>query len=139
MHLIFFVYKMFKVDLTMVKEIFVDATFGTNSLGAHLHSILGEENGGSVPCAYMLLEEMPKEQTNTSNPDVTEALTNFFIAARDRGLMPLFAHIDKCWSEIVAVKVTPRVVADDILLLYYLLSPIFTSILLNLSSPSELH
>jgi len=101
--LIFFVHKMFKVDLTMVKEIFVDATFGTNSLGAHFHSILGEENGGCVPCAYMLLESKPQEQTNTTNPEVTECLRNFFKAALERGLMPLFAHIDKCWSEIAAV------------------------------------
>lgn len=118
MQLIFFVDKMFKVDLTMVKEIFVDATFGTNSLGAHLHSILGEENGGCVPCAYMLLEAKPKEQTNTTHPEVTEALTNFFKAARDRGLMPLFAHIDKCWSEIMAVEVTSPCVYISILVIY---------------------
>lgn len=105
MHLIFFVHRKFKVVLCTIAEVFIDATFGTNSLGAHLFCILGEENGCSLPLAYMLLEAKPKEKTNDTNPEVTAALVNFFAAAKSKGLIPLFIHVDKCWAEINASKV----------------------------------
>lgn len=101
------VHRYFGVQLEFVSEIFVDATFGTNSIGAHLYCILAQENGWCVPVAYMLLEAKPKEKTNSSSPDVTAATTNFFAAAQRYGLNPAFVHIDKCWSEIRAAKVLP--------------------------------
>src|SRR6266496_293987 len=104
-HVIWMVHWRFGVDLKLVSEIFVDATFGINSIGAHLYSILAQENGWCVPVAYMLLEAKPKEKTNTSSPDVTTATTNFFTAAQKHGLNPKFVHVDKCWSEIHAAKV----------------------------------
>jgi hypothetical protein len=104
-HVIWFVHQRFGVDLENVTEIFVDATFGTNSVGAHLYSILAQESAWCVPLAYMLLEAKPKEQTNDSNPDVTAATRNLFAAAQSRGLNPIFVHVDKCFSEILAAKV----------------------------------
>lgn len=99
------VHRRFGVNLKLVSEIFVDATFGTNSVGAHLYSILAQENGWCVPVAYMLLEAKHKEKTNTSSPDVTIATTNFFAAVQKHGLNPRFIHVDKCWSEIRAATV----------------------------------
>jgi hypothetical protein len=106
-HLIWFVYRRFGVILEAVREVFVDATFGTNSLGAHFYCILGQENGWFVPLAYMLLEAKQKEKTNDSSPDVTECVTHFFAAAQRKGLDPHFVHVDKCFSEINAAKVNP--------------------------------
>ena len=108
-HLCWFVYRRFGVNLEAVREVFVDATFGTNSLGAHLYCILGQENGWFVPLAYMLLEAKPKEKTNDSSPDVTLCVTHFFAAAQKKGLEPIFVHVDKCFSEITAAKVNSPV------------------------------
>jgi hypothetical protein len=107
MHVVWFVHRRFGVNLEDVSEVFVDSTFGTNFVGAHLYCILGQEGGWSVPLAYMLLEAKPKEKTNDSNPDVTAATTNFFAAAQFRRLNPLLVHVDKCFSEIRAAKVDP--------------------------------
>jgi hypothetical protein len=106
-HLIWFVYRRFGVILKAVREVFVDATFGTNSLGAHFYCILGQENGWFVPLAYMLLEAKQKEKTNDSSPDVTECVAHFFAAAQRKGLDPHFVYVDKCFSEINAAKVNP--------------------------------
>jgi hypothetical protein len=111
MHLIFFVHRKFKVDLSTITEVFIDATFGTNSLGAHLFCILGLENGCSLPLAYMLLEAKPKEKTNDTNPEVTRAIMNFFIVEKSKGLIPLFIHVDKCWAEINAARVISQCLA----------------------------
>jgi hypothetical protein len=80
-HLVWFVYRRFGVKLEAVREVFVDATFGTNSLGAHLYCILGQENGWFVPLAYMLLEARQQEKTNDSSPEVTESVTHMFASA----------------------------------------------------------
>ena len=62
----------------------------------------------------MLLEAKPKEKTNTSSPDVTTATMNFFTAAQKHGLNPKFVHVDKCWSEIIAAKVTTVVLVQEL-------------------------
>ena len=108
-HLIWFVNQQFGAHLKGFEEVFVDATFGTNSLGAHFYAILGQENGWFVPLAYMLLEKKGKnEKTNDTSPDVTTSINHLFAAAQTKGLRPKFVHVDKCFSEINASKVKSR-------------------------------
>jgi hypothetical protein len=104
-HLFWFVYPMFGVELPVFKEVFIDATFGTNSLNAHLFSILGEENGYCIPLAYMLVESRKNEKTNDSNNEMTAMVRNFFVSSHKHGLNPDFVHFDKCFSEITASQV----------------------------------
>jgi hypothetical protein len=105
-HLVWFVNQQFGVHLKGFDEVFVDSTFGTNSLGAHFYVILGQENGWFVPLAYMLLEKKDKkEKTNDTSPDVTASVNHLFATAQSKGLSPRFVHVDKCFSEINAARV----------------------------------
>jgi hypothetical protein len=103
--MVWFTNRLFDIDLRNVSEVFIDATFGTNSQGAHLFCIMGEENGWGVPLAYMLVEAKEGEKTNATNHDLTACIIDFFTASQRLGLSPIFVHVDKCFAEINAAKV----------------------------------
>jgi stalled ribosome rescue protein Dom34 len=101
----FFTARFFQLPLGAVKEVEVDATFGTNTLNAHLVSVMAIEGGYGVPIAYMFLESASKEKTNSNAPEVTECYKKLFKKAKDLNLKPSIVHLDKFFAEIMASKV----------------------------------
>jgi len=101
----FFTDRFFNLPLGAVKEVQIDATFGTNTLNAHLICMMAMEDGFGVPIAYMFLESAPKEQTNSNAPEVTECYKQLFQRAKNLGLKPGIVHLDKFFAEIMASKV----------------------------------
>jgi hypothetical protein len=87
-HLIWFVYEVFDVDLSKVKEVFIDATYNTSRMAMHLYAIITEELGYGIPIGYILVEVHHREDTK-SNKHARESLEcnrDFFKAARDLGV-----------------------------------------------------
>jgi hypothetical protein len=109
-HLMWFVHRHFQMtDLSLVKEIFIDATYNTSKEATHLYAIVGNEYGYGIPLGFMLMEIGKKENTKSSKT-VKEALNcnrNFYSKAKELGLEPTFVHTDKDWSEISASQVFP--------------------------------
>lgn len=96
-----------EVDLATAKEIFIDATFNTSKVNSHLYAIVGQELGYSVPLGFMLMEIHPKEDTrkNKHEGEAKQCNKNFYQAAKEMGLDPIFVHTDKDWAEISAAQV----------------------------------
>lgn len=94
------------VDLSTVKEVFIDATFNTSKVNSHLYAIVGQELGYGIPLAFMLMEIHSKEDTRKKahEGDALQCNENFFQAAKEMGMEPVFVHTDKDWAEINAVK-----------------------------------
>ena len=90
------------MDLTLVKEVFIDATYNTNYSGAELYAIVGETLGVTVPLLYMLFE-IPRGR-NTVDNIRTQICTQFFNLAASHGLAPTFVHLDHSAGEILAAK-----------------------------------
>jgi hypothetical protein len=105
--LIWFVDKGFKIDMSHVKEIFIDATYGTAKLANHLYSMVGQELGYGIPLGFMIMEIHPKEdcRTNQHTGEALECNKHFYAAAKELGLEPRFVHTDKDFSEMTAVQV----------------------------------
>jgi hypothetical protein len=97
-----------EVDLSKIKEVYVDATFNTSKSNSHLYALVAQELGYGVPVAYMLMEIGAKEDTRkqTHKGEALECNKTFFQAAKDLGLQPEFVHTDKDWAEISAVQVS---------------------------------
>jgi len=102
--MIWFVHNAFNIDLSKVKEVFIDATYNTSKQDLHLYSIVVEELGYGVPVAYMLVDVPKRENTKSKEYErqSLECNKHFFKAARDLGLNPTFAHFDKDFAEISA-------------------------------------
>ena len=97
-----------EVDLSKIKEVYVDATFNTSKSNSHLYALVAQELGYGVPVAYMLMEIGVKEDTRKEKHkgEALECNKAFFQAAKDLGLQPHFVHTDKDWAEISAVQVS---------------------------------
>lgn len=106
-HIVWFVHETYPIDLSKVREIFIDATYNTSKTNTHLYSICAQELGYSTPLAFMLMEIHPREDTKTQahSGEALECNRNFYTAAKDLGLYPTFVHTDKDWSEISAAQV----------------------------------
>ena len=95
------------MDLSKVKEVFIDATYNTSKSPTHLYAIVAQELGYGVPLGYMLMEIHPKEDTRTNahKGEALECNRKFYTLAKELGLEPNFVHTDKDFSEISAVQV----------------------------------
>jgi hypothetical protein len=107
-HLIWFVHESMAVDMSKIKEVYVDATFNTSKSNSHLYCLVAQELGYGVPLAYMLMEIGVKEDTRNAKHkgEALQCNKTFFQAAKDLGLVPQFVHTDKDWAEISAVQVS---------------------------------
>ena len=97
----------YPVDLSKVKEVFIDATYSTSKLPNHFYAVVTEEYGHSMPIALMMMEVHSKEDTK-SRAHENEALQcnkNFYQIVKDLGLVPSQVHTDKDFSEITAAQV----------------------------------
>jgi hypothetical protein len=90
------------MDLSVIKEVFVDATCNTNYSGAELYGIIGETVGMTVPLFYMLFE-IPRGR-KTMEGIRTQVCTEFFEFSASYGLSPIFVHLDHSAGEILAAK-----------------------------------
>jgi MULE transposase domain len=104
-----------RVDLSAVKEVFIDATFNTSKVNSHLYAIVAQELGYGIPLAFMLMEIHSKEDTRkkTHEGEALQCNENFFRAARELGLDPTYVHTDKDWAEINAAKVPLPCLSDN--------------------------
>ena len=95
------------MDMTNVREIYVDATFNMSKTSSHLFAIVAQELGYSTPLAFMLMEIHPRENTKNEKHDgeAYECNLNFYAAGERLGLHPTFVHTDKDFAEINAAKV----------------------------------
>ena len=91
--------------LLSVKEVAMDATFGTNNAGMDLFALLAELDGTGVPLTYCLVETVSIDNTCHSEPGaLTAILDQFLRVLKAGGLDPAFFGVDKDFSEIAAVK-----------------------------------
>ena len=95
------------MDLSKVKEVFIDATYNTSRMAMHLYAIIAEELGYGIAIGYMFVEVHHREDTKSTNHarESLECNRNFFKAAKDLGVKPLYVHLDKDYSEISAAQV----------------------------------
>lgn len=106
----FFVHQRLNVDMSKVKEIFIDATYNTSKTNIHLYGMCAQELGCGIPLGFMLMEIHPKEDTRKAahHGEALRCNRNFYQAAKDIGLEPRFVHTDKDFSEISAAQVIPH-------------------------------
>ena len=107
-HLFWFVHKHFDIEnLSLVKEIFVDATYNTTKESIHLYAIVADEGGYGIPLGFMLMEVPKNENPNSRRAEGQATACNkaFFAKSKELGLYPHFIHTDKDWAQINAIKV----------------------------------
>ena len=77
--------------LLSVKEVAMDATFGTNNAGMDLFALLAELDGTGVPLAYCFVETVSIDNTRHSEPGaLTAILDKFLRVLKAGGLDPAF-------------------------------------------------
>lgn len=86
-----------------IKEIVIDATFGSNSAGMLLFGVLAEFDGTGVPVAYLFVEKDTSAGTAPIGA-MTIILDQFLRPLLESGLNPSFVGCDKDKSEINAVQ-----------------------------------
>lgn len=87
-----------------VKEVALDATYGTNSEGMDLYTLMGVVDGTGISLAYMLIGRIgPATQASPH----TVFLEQFLCTVRDSfDINPDFVHIDKDLAEVAAIQTT---------------------------------
>jgi len=60
-----FVHHTYPVDMTKVREIYIDASYNTLKMNTHLYAIVAQELGYSTPLAFMLMEIHDEENTKS--------------------------------------------------------------------------
>lgn len=113
-HLMWFIHEHLSVELSQVKEIFIDATYNTSKMPNHLYAVVSQELGYGVPLAFMLMEIHPKEDTKAKKHtlEASECNRNFYRILEELGVVPVFVHTDKDFSEISAAQVTSLISMD---------------------------
>lgn len=106
-----------------IKELAMDATYGTNNKGMDLFAVMAEFEGTGVPIAYGFVEVLGRHQqriqasqsARSSQPTqtqrtihamqgaTTDVLSQFLQGIAQRNIHPLVFHTDKDNSEIVAI------------------------------------
>src|SRR5947207_13281618 len=106
-----FVHQSFSVDMSKVKEIFIDAIYNTSIMTTHLYTIVAQELGYGVPLGYMLMEIHKKEDTHTDKhkEEALKCNRHFYLLAKEEGLEPRFIHTDKDFSEISEAQVCSNI------------------------------
>ncbi|KAK9234231.1 hypothetical protein V1525DRAFT_422426 [Lipomyces kononenkoae] len=84
--------------LSEIKEIMVDATFGTNFHGFELYCVVGIYRYETVPLSYLLLDTRAVEENGKRGI----RLTTWFKHLTLLGLRPSVGHSDKDFAEIVS-------------------------------------
>ena len=85
----------------------MDATFGTNSAGMSLFSVLAEVDGCGIPLAYCFVQVIPTSSGPTPRPQagaMGQLLVQFLRPLQVAGLNPSFFNTDKDFAEIGAVN-----------------------------------
>ena len=85
----------------------MDATYGTNNMGADLFAVLAEVDGTGVPLAYCFVDvfkENKKGKRNAEPGTIVDVLIHFLQALKCYHLNPTFFGIDKDSAEIFAVS-----------------------------------
>ncbi|CAK7565191.1 MAG: hypothetical protein SEPTF4163_003101 [Sporothrix epigloea] len=93
---------------TTVKELSMDATYGTNNAGMDLFAVLAEVDGAGIPLAHLFLETVQGDDgsSNARPGAITVVLSRFLQTLRDAGFNPTFFGCDKDLSEIKAIQTT---------------------------------
>ena len=92
----------FNVDMSKVREVFIDTTYNTSKIAVHLYALVAEELGYGVPLGFMLVKIGGRENTRgeISQHQALKCNRNFYLKAKELGLDPQFIHTDRDWSEI---------------------------------------
>lgn len=107
-HLMWFVHNHFPVDMDLVKEVFIDATYNTaRKTPCHIYGIVAEEAGYSIPIGFMLVAILDSEDLEKPQPakQVQQCNKNFYSKAKELGLNPSIMNTDKDKSQISAAQV----------------------------------
>ena len=106
-HLIWLIHHNYPVDLSKVKDVFIDATYNTSKMSSHLYAIVTEEYGHSMTLAFMQMEVLPKEDTKSRAHEqhALQCNKNFYQTVKEQGLVPMFFHTDKDFAQITAAQV----------------------------------
>ena len=84
-----------------VKEVAMDATFGTNNAGMDLFALLAEVDGTGVPLGYCFVEVNSGEGNHRSDRGaLPNILAQFLGGFRRSGLRPAFFGIDKDFRDL---------------------------------------
>lgn len=88
----------------VVKEMSMDATYGTNNEGADFYAVLAEFGGAGIPVAYLMV-------TKSVSPNripgwLTLLLQQFLGGLQSRGMNPVFFGSDKDSAQLDAIKMT---------------------------------
>ena len=98
----------------------MDATYGTNNMGADLFAVLAEVDGTGVPLAYCFVDvfkENKKGKRSAEPGTIVDVLIHFLQALKGYHLNPTFFGIDKDSAEIFAVShVWPGAIISAVLL-----------------------
>ena len=85
------------MNLSKVKEVFIDATYNTSKINTHFYAIVAEELGYGVPVGFMLMSMSERENPETSVKYDREASFcnhNFYVKAKTLGFDSRFIHTD---------------------------------------------
>lgn len=88
------------------RELAMDATFGTNSAGMSLFSVLAEVDGSGIPLAYCFVRVLPTADGSTPRPQpnaTSQILVQLLRHLQAAGIEPAFFNTDKDFAEIGAV------------------------------------
>jgi hypothetical protein len=102
------VHEHFNVDMSKVREIFIDATYNTSKIPVLLYALVAEELGYGVLLGFMLVKIGGRENTRgeISQNQALKCNRNFYLKGKELGLDPQFIHTDRDWSEISAHQVS---------------------------------
>src|SRR5207248_1250035 len=104
--LAFYVHDPIAVLMSEAKELAMDVTYGTNSAGIDLFTVLAEVDGTGIPLAYCFAEILVSEDgKKQKDPGATTCLlTQFLKPLKTSGFRLTFFRSDKDFSEIGAIK-----------------------------------
>lgn len=91
-----------------VTEMAMDETYGTNSAGMGLFTVLAEVDGAGIPLAYLLVEVVADDdgRKRADSGATMHLLQDFLSTLKEAGCSPLFFGCDKDMSEVKAIEFT---------------------------------
>ncbi|PVH96191.1 hypothetical protein DM02DRAFT_688395 [Periconia macrospinosa] len=103
----FYISDSIKTLVPRVKELAIDATFGTNNMGMHLFAVLAEVDGTGISLAYCFMDVFKDNSKGVRQADpgaTTSLLEQFLRPLCAAGFNPIFFGTDKDLSEIAAIR-----------------------------------
>ena len=106
-HVIWFIHWHLFVDMTKVKEIFIDVTYSTFKMNMHFYSIVINELEYNVSLKFILMKIHAKKDMKTQKHKKETLKCNwlFYKATKDLEIYSDFAHMNKDFCEISAMKI----------------------------------